>query len=117
MKLQHFLAPAALGAVAWLAAASPSFAVNAAATQLVNARSCGSTDCEVLYQLPAGTQVTVIAQQDGWCQAEWTGYPTAWVSCQYLTALGAAQQQRNPTSPPARNNDDDDNCSPNYSCD
>ena len=106
MKLQHFLAPAALGAVAWLAAASPSFAVNAAATQLVNARSCGSTDCEVLYQLPAGTQVTVIAQQDGWCQAEWTGYPTAWVSCQYLTALSAGQ--RSATSNSSRNNDDDD---------
>ena len=109
MKLLHYLAPAALGAVAWLAAAAPSMAVpNAYATQLVNARSCGSTDCEVLYQLPAGTQVTVIAQENGWCQSEWTGYPTAWVSCQYLAALTA--QQRTPTSNAVRREDDDDDC-------
>ncbi|MEX1180084.1 MAG: peptidase inhibitor family I36 protein [Cucumibacter sp.] len=88
MNIRHWVASALLAMgtlILWTASATA--ADNAISTAYVNARSCGSTACGVLYVLPPDTTVEVINVSGSWCQQNRSGYPTAWVSCSYLTAL------------------------------
>ncbi|HUV32971.1 MAG TPA: SH3 domain-containing protein, partial [Devosiaceae bacterium] len=83
------LAVAALLAAGGLfaVAGSASAANNAISTAYVNARSCAGTGCGVLYVLPPNTAVEVISVSGNWCQTNRAGFPTAWISCSYLSAL------------------------------
>lgn len=88
MNIRLWVASALLAAGSLFGLAGAAFAAdNAISTAYVNARSCGSTSCGVLYVLPPDTTVEVISTTGSWCQQNRSGFPTAWVSCSYLTAL------------------------------
>jgi uncharacterized protein YraI len=76
-----------LGAAIIFAGALPAAAVTAVATDPLNVRTCGSTDCSVVDVLRRGEEVDVRFCEGVWCAITRPG-PEGWVNANYLTRGG-----------------------------
>jgi uncharacterized protein YraI len=83
MNLRLLAVPFVLAAVCFVAGALPAAAVSAVATDPLNVRTCGSTECRIVDTLRRGEEVDVRFCEGVWCAITRPG-PDGWVHASYL---------------------------------
>lgn len=84
MNIRSLVISLGLAAACSLAGTLPAAAVSAVATDPLNVRSCGGTDCSVVDVLRRGEEVDVRYCEGVWCVIDRRG-PRGWVHADYLT--------------------------------